>query len=179
MIETERLILRPFREADRDAFAALNADPAVAIWVGGPHDRAESDAMMDRINAHIAEHGFGLWAVERKADGRLLGFDGLQTVKEGALPVGPGVEIGWRLIPDAWGGGYATEGARAALAWGFANLDVAEILSFTAQRNERSEAVMRRIGMTRAPERDFDHPRLADDSPLKRHIVYMAKRPQS
>ncbi len=176
MIETERLLLRPFREADRPAFAALNADPAVGAWVGGPHDRDESDAMMDRIGAHFDEHGFGLWALERKADGVLLGFDGLQTVKAGALPVGPGVEIGWRLIPAAWGGGYATEGARAALAWGFANLDLDEILSFTAATNTRSEAVMKRIGMARAPERDFDHPRLADDHPLKRHIVYVAKR---
>ena len=177
MIETPRLILRAFRDEDREAFAALNADPAVADWLSGPLSREASDAMAQRINGHIAEHGFGLWAVERKADGRMLGFDGLQRIKPGGLPVGPGIEIGWRLCRDAWGAGYATEAAAAALAWGFANLDSEEILSFTATTNARSEAVMRRIGMSRAAERDFDHPNLADGHPLKRHIVYVAKRP--
>lgn len=176
MIETERLILRAYQEDDREAFAALNGDPEVGAWLGGVQDRAASDAMLDRINAHIAEHGFGLWGAERKADGRLIGFVGLQTVKAGALPVGPAIEMGWRLIPEAWGGGYATEGARAALDWGFANLDAPEIIAFTAATNVRSQAVMRRIGMVAAPERDFDHPGLAEDHPLRRHVVFAAGR---
>ena len=177
MIETERLILRDFRDDDRDAFAALNADETVAEWLGGPIDRAASDTMVERIRGHIAEHGFGLWAVERKADGAFLGFDGLQRVKPGALPVGPAVEIGWRLSRDAWGAGYATEAGRAALAWAFANTDLDEIISFTASGNVRSEAVMRRIGMIRDPARDFLHPHLPVDHPLRPHIVYAARRP--
>lgn len=176
-IETYRLILRPWRDDDRSAFAALNADPAVAEWLGGPLDRAASDAMVDRINGHIAEHGFGFWAAERKADGVLVGMIGLGVVKPEALPVGPAVEMGWRLAQHAWGGGYATEGAEAALAWGFANLDVAEIIAFTGRTNLRSQAVMRRLGMRPDPSRDFDHPRLAEDHPLRRHVVFAIQRP--
>lgn len=121
MIETARLILRPFRDADRDAFAALNGDPRVSDWLGGPIDRAQSDAAVDRINAHIAEHGFGFWAAERKADGRLIGMVGLMRMGP-ELPPAPAIEAGWRLAPDAWGQGYVTEGAKAAFAWGFAEL---------------------------------------------------------
>ncbi|MFN3511822.1 MAG: GNAT family N-acetyltransferase [Phenylobacterium sp.] len=177
MIQTERLILRPYRESDRDPFAALNGDPRVGEWLGGVLDRVASDALMDRIQAHIAERGWGLWAAERRADARLVGFIGLSTVAEGALPIGPAVEMGWRLAPDAWGGGLATEGARAALAWGLAHIDTPEIVAFTGATNLNSQAVMRRIGMTPDPARDFDHPRLAPDHPLRRHVVYVARRP--
>lgn len=176
MLQTDRLILRAFRDEDRDAFAALNGDPRVGDWLGGAIDRAASDAMVDRINGHIAEHGWGLWAAERRADGRLIGMIGLSTVKAEALPVGPAVEMGWRLAHEAWGGGYATEGAKAALAWGLANLDVPEIIAFTATSNLASQSVMTRIGMTPDPSRDFDHPRLAEDHPLRRHVVYGARR---
>ena len=176
MLETDRLILRAYGDEDREAFAALNGDPRLGSWLGGVSDRAQSDATMDRINAHIAEHGFGLWGAERKADGRLIGFVGLSTVQAGALPVGPVIEMGWRLIPETWGQGLASEGAAAALAWGFANLDVAEIVAFTAQTNLASQGVMRKIGMTPDPSRDFDHPRLAEGHPLRRHVVYGARR---
>lgn len=175
MIETERLILRDFRDEDRDAFAALNADPEIYSWLSGPISRAASDAMVDRIRASIAEHGFGFWAVERKSDGAFLGFDGLERADD--MPFGPVVEIGWRLARSAWGAGYATEAARAALAWGFAHLDVDEIVSFTARGNVRSEAVMRRIGMRRDPNRDFEHPKLPEGHPLRSHIVYAMARP--
>lgn len=175
MIETDRLILRPYREDDREAFAALNADPRVGAWLAGTLDRAASDAMMDRINAHIAEHGFGLWGAERKADRRLIGFIGLAVVKADALPIGPAIEMGWRLVPEAWGQGLASEGAAAALAWAFANLDAPEIVAFTADTNLASQGVMRKIGMVADPSRDFDHPRLAEDHPLRRHVVYAAK----
>jgi RimJ/RimL family protein N-acetyltransferase len=176
MIETPRLILRNYTEDDREAFAALNGDPRVGDWLGGAIGRAASDAMMDRIVAHIAEHGWGLWAAERKDDGRLVGFTGLATVEEGDLPVGPAVEIGWRLVPPVWGQGFATEGGRAALDWGLANLDTPEIVAFTAATNLKSRAVMARLGMTHDPARDFDHPRLAEDHPLRRHVVYAARR---
>jgi RimJ/RimL family protein N-acetyltransferase len=177
MIETARLILRPYREADRPAFAALNSDPRVGEWLGGVQDRAGSDAMLDRINAHIAAHSFGFWGVERKADGALVGMIGLSVVAAEPLPVGPAIEMGWRLIPEAWGQGLASEGAKAALDWGLANLEVEEIIAFTARTNLASQAVMRRIGMTPAPERDFDHPRLAADHPLRSHVVYTARPP--
>lgn len=176
MPETDRLILRAYREADREALAALNGDPQVGAWLSGPLDRLASDALMDRANAHIQAHGFGFWAAERKADARLVGMIGLMVVEAGALPVGPAIEIGWRLVPDAWGQGLAAEGARAALAWGFTHLDVDEIIAFTAATNLRSQAVMTRIGMTPDPARAFDHPRLARGHPLRRHVVYGVRR---
>lgn len=147
MIETARLILRPFRDADRDAFAAINGDPRVSDWLGGPIDRAASDAVVDRVNAHIAAYGYGFWAAERKADARLIGLIGLKPMEDD-LPPAPAVEIGWRLAPDAWGQGFATEGGAAALDWGFARRVASEIIAITAAGNLRSQAVMRRIGMT-------------------------------
>lgn len=175
MIQTERLILRPYREEDRPDFAALNGDPQVGEWLGGTLDQAGSDALLDRLNAHITEHGWGAWAVERKSDGRLIGMTGLAPVSD-VLPVGPAIEIEWRFTPDAWGKGYATEAAQAALAWGIANLDVPEILAFTADTNLASQGVMQKIGMVADPSRDFDHPRLAADHPLNRHVVYTARK---
>jgi RimJ/RimL family protein N-acetyltransferase len=175
VIETARLILRPFRDADRDAFAALNGDPRVSDWLGGPIDRAASDAGVDRINGHIAEHGFGFWAAERKSDGRLIGMIGLKHMAA-ELPPAPAIETGWRLSPDAWGQGFAAEGAQAAVAWGFAHLPADEIIAITAIGNRRSQAVMRRIGMVEHPARSFDHPGLAEAHPLRRHVVYVATR---
>lgn len=176
MIETPRLVLRRFREEDRAPFAAVNGDPRVSDWLGGPIDRAASDALLDRINAHIDEHGWGLWAAELKAPGRPIGFIGLTHVAAGALPVGPAVEMGWRLSHDAWGQGLATEGAKAALDWAFENIDAPEFIAFTAATNLASQGVMRKIGMVADPSRDFDHPRLAPDHPLNRHVVYAARR---
>ena len=176
MIETERLILRPYREEDREAFAAINGDPRVGDWLGGVMDREASEAMADRINAHIAEHGFGLWAAERKADGRLVGAIGLMTAgPQGPLPAGA-IELAWRLHPDAQGTGLATEGAAACRDWAFANLPVDEVVAITAETNLRSQAVMRKIGMTPDPARDFDHPRLAEGHPLRRHVFFAVKR---
>jgi len=176
MIETARLVLRGYREDDREAFATLNGDPRVGAWLAGTQDRAQSDAMMDRITAHIDAHGFGLWGAETKADGRLVGFIGLAMVKAGDLPAGPAIEMGWRLIPECWGQGLASEGAAAALAWAFANLDADEIVAFTAEANLASQGVMRKIGMVHDPARDFDHPRLAHDHPLVRHVLFAARR---
>ena len=176
MIETPRLVLRRFREEDREPFAAINGDPRVSDWLGGPIDRAASDRTLDRINAEIDELGWGLWAAELKPDGRLIGFIGLAPVEAGALPVGPAIEMGWRLSPDTWGQGLATEGAKAALDWAFEHIDAPEFIAFTAATNVKSQAVMRRIGMVADPSRDFDHPRLAPDHPLNRHVVYVARR---
>lgn len=173
MIETGRLILRAPDDADRAALAAMNADPRVAATLGSALTREESDAMVDRIRVHIGLHGWGFWAVERKADRMVIGLTGLLSMGED-LPPGPAVEIGWRLAYDAWGGGYATEAARAALAWGFAHIRAPEIIAITARTNLRSQAVMRRIGMVPDPTRDFDHPRLAEDHPLRGHVTFVA-----
>jgi RimJ/RimL family protein N-acetyltransferase len=173
VIETARLILRPFRDADRDAFAALNADPRVGDWLGGPIDLAASDATIARISRHIGEHGFGFWAAERKADARLIGMIGLKHMAP-ELPPAPAFEAGWRLSTDVWGQGYAAEGAQAALDWGFTQLGADEIIAITAVGNLRSRAVMQRIGMVEQPQRAFDHPNLAEGHPLRRHVVYAA-----
>jgi RimJ/RimL family protein N-acetyltransferase len=168
---TSRLTLRDWRDDDREPFARQNADPAVAEFLGPALDRAASDGLVDRIRAGWARHGFGLWAVERRGDGAFLGFTGL-SVPAFDAPFMPAVEVGWRLMRDAWGHGYATEAGRAALTFGFRTARLEEIVSFTASVNRRSRAVMERLGMTNDPADDFDHPRLSPGDPLRRHVVY-------
>ena len=168
MIRTERLLLRRWCEEDRAPFAAMNADPVVMEYMIAPLTREQSDAFVDRIEAGFEQHGFGLWAVE--VDGRLAGFTGL-SVPTG-LPPCPCVEVGWRLATWAWGHGYATEAARAAIAAG----DVPEVVSFTSATNLRSQAVMRRLGMRADPAGDFDHPRVPEGWPLRRHVLYRLSR---
>jgi RimJ/RimL family protein N-acetyltransferase len=175
VIITDRLVLRRWTDADRPAFAAINGDPRVHDWLGGPITAEATDTMVDRITAGIDAQGFGLWAAEQRADGRLAGMIGLSRVAAGDLPVGPCVEIGWRLHPDLWGQGLASEGARAALDWGFGPGTLTEIVAFTAETNLASQAVMRRIGMLPDPALDFDHPRLAQDHPLRRHVVWTVR----
>ena len=170
---TARLVLRGWREADRKPFAAMNADPEVARWLSAPLSRADSDAFMDRITAHWASDGYALWAVERAEDGVLLGFTGLSVP---AWAPEPTVEVGWRFAPFAWGHGYATEAARAAVRFAFEDLGLPALVSYTTTSNERSRRVMERIGMTRAPSADFLHPRLADDHPLRPHVTYRLSR---
>jgi len=174
MIETGRLALRPAVDADRAAIAVMNADPRVGAWLGGARDRAQSDAFVDRVMAHDREHGFGFWVVERKADTRVIGMTGVWWVPP-EMNMAPAVEIGWRFHPDAWGQGYATEAATAALAHGFEALKLAEIIAFTARTNLASQAVMRRIGMRHDPARDFDHPGLAENDPLRAHVTFVAR----
>ncbi len=175
MIETERLVLRPWRDADREPFAALNADPVVMEHFPNILTRAESDAAIDRNNALIATHRWGNFAVERRVDGAMIGHIGVKPTGSD-LPFGGLCEVGWRLARETWGVGYASEGARAILTYSFADLRLPEVVAFTTLTNTRSEAVMRRIGMTRAADRDFDHPALPKGHPLERHIVYVAVR---
>lgn len=176
MIETERLILAEWRDAHRYAIAAINADPEVMRFFVAPMTRAESDAQVDRQIAAQAEHGFCFWAVERKADGVLLGLAGL---KPGApdTPIAGDIEIGWRLGRHGWGHGFASEAARAALAHGFADPAVRRIAAITTTDNWKSRAVMERIGMAYAPGLDFDHPAVPADSPVLRHVTYFISRP--
>jgi RimJ/RimL family protein N-acetyltransferase len=163
-LRTERLLLRRWRESDREPFAALNADPEVMRYFPAPLSREESDAFVDRVEARFEESGFGLWALER--DGEFLGYTGLAPAE--GLPFSPALEVGWRLTRRAWGHGYATEAARAALAVG---LEVADsVVSFTAVTNERSWRVMERLGMRR--EGTFEHPRVPVGSPLRPHYLY-------
>ncbi len=172
-LETPRLRLRLWRPEDRAAFAALNADPRVVEFLPGPLSRAESDAVADRIAAHFAEHGFGLWAVEIPGVASFAGFIGLARPRFTA-PFTPCVEIGWRLAAEHWGRGYATEGARAALAFGLERLGLAEIVSLTVPENQRSRRVMEKLGLTRDPAEDFDHPLLPEGHLLRRHVLYRA-----
>jgi ribosomal-protein-alanine N-acetyltransferase len=173
---TERLLLRQWREEDLEPFAALNADPTVMEHFPSTLDRAASDAFAERNAQHIDEHGWGLWAIELKETGRFLGFTGL-AVPRFTAPFTPAVEVGWRLARHAWGFGFATEAATAAVAAGFGPLGLAEIVSFTAVRNLRSRAVMERIGMTHDPADDFDHPALPEGHALRRHVLYRLRRP--
>jgi ribosomal-protein-alanine N-acetyltransferase len=174
MLETERLSLRRWRESDREPFAALNADPEVMEHFPALLSRDESDALVGRIEEGFEERGFGLWAVE--AEGTFIGFTGL-TVPRFTAGFTPCVEIGWRLARRAWGYGYATEAATAALGDAFGRLGLEEVVSFTAVQNLRSQAVMRRIGMSRDLAGDFDHPVLPEGSPLRRHVLYRIRRP--
>ena len=157
MIQTDRLILRPWRDADRQAFAAMNADPEVMHDFPAPLTRAESDAKLDRYQAAIDSVAFGRWAVERLEDGLFLGYVGVMPIFDDH-PCAPGVEIGWRMIRGAWGFGYASEAAAASLRDGFERLGFAEVIAYTAPTNARSQAVMRRLGMTRDATRDFEGP---------------------
>lgn len=175
MIETDRLVLRPPTDADRDAIAAINGDPEVYRWLAMTGTRAESDAMVDRVQAMHAEHGYGFWVAERKDDGAVLGLAGLLAMGDD-LPPGPALEVGWRFGSAAWGKGYATEAARAAVDWGFATQPADEIIAITAHANLRSQAVMQRLGMVRDPAADFLHPKLAEDHPLRPHVTFRLKR---
>jgi RimJ/RimL family protein N-acetyltransferase len=170
-LSSRRLRLRPWRDEDRDAFAAINADPRVMQYFRNPLGRVESDAMADRIEDHFREHGFGLWAVEVPGIAPFIGFTGLAIARFSA-PFTPCVEAGWRLAFEHWGHGYATEAARLALRYGFATLALAEIVSFTSATNHRSRAVMERIGMRRDVAGDFDYPSLPEGHPLRRHVLY-------
>jgi ribosomal-protein-alanine N-acetyltransferase len=169
-IETARLVMRRWTDADREPFAAMNADPEVMRYFPAPLTRAESDELIDRIEERFHADGYGLWALERRDDGAFLGFTGLAPVPSG-LPFAPALEVGWRLARAAWGHGYATEAAREALRVGF-EAGHGEIVSLTAQVNAPSRRVMERLGMRRNPADDFDHPALPEGSPLRRHVLY-------
>ncbi len=177
MVTTERLVLRPFTEVDRAPFAELNAHPLVVESLGSSPTRAESDALVDRYREEMVREGWGLWAVEVAAGAPFVGMVGLHRVNA-ALPCAPAVEVGWRLHPDHWGHGYATEAAAASLVFGFEDAGLDEIVAFTTTRNTRSQAVMERLGMVRDPEGDFDHPGLPEGSPLRRHVLYRVSASQ-
>jgi RimJ/RimL family protein N-acetyltransferase len=173
-IETARLTLRAWRDADREPYAALNADPVVMEFFPALQDRKASDAAIDAWNEQLATRGWSNWAVERRDTGAFIGFIGISVPKR-VLPFSPCVEIGWRLAREHWGHGFATEGARAALEQGFDRHGLEEIVSFTALLNVRSQSVMRRIGMRNA-NADFEHPALPEGHRLRPHCLYRIVR---
>jgi RimJ/RimL family protein N-acetyltransferase len=163
-----------WRDEDLPAFAALNSDHRVMEFFPKPLDRAESDALALRIHDHFARRNFGLWAVEELEKSAFIGFVGF-TVPSFEAHFTPCVEIGWRLAFESWGRGYASEGARAVLEFGFRKLGLTEIVSFTVPANVRSRRVMERIGMTHEDCDDFDHPALPPGHALRRHVLYRAR----
>ena len=170
-LESPRLLLRQWCDADLSELAAMCADPQVMRYFPATLNYEESAALIRRIREHFAQHGFGLWALERKDSGALIGLTGLLQVGFSA-PFTPAVEIGWRLARPHWRQGYASEAATTALAAGFEQLGLEQIVSFTADSNLPSQKVMQAIGMQHDPADDFLHPKLADGHPLKPHLLY-------
>ena len=174
-ILTGRLILRNWEKRDRELFHRINSDDRVMEFFDFRRDRAAADAVMDRMREEIARDGYGWTAAEIAATGECIGFIGLHQVEIPGLAAASTHEIGWRLAPEFWGKGFASEGAGALLAFGFDQLSLNEIISFAVWSNVRSTAVMERLGMHRDPSADFDHPRVLDPH-LKRHLLYRLKR---
>jgi RimJ/RimL family protein N-acetyltransferase len=173
---TQRLVLRQWRDEDLEPFAALNADAAVMRYFPAALTREESDALAGAAREGIQNRGWGLWAVETQDVGTFIGFVGLAEPDFDAHFT-PAVEVGWRLAREHWGRGYATEAARRALTFGFDELGLDEIVSFTAAVNDRSWRVMRRLKMTHDPADDFDHPSV-EGGVLRRHVLYRISRRQ-
>jgi RimJ/RimL family protein N-acetyltransferase len=171
MLHTPRLILRAWQPSDLKPFAQMNADPEVMKYFPAALSRPESNALVERIEHHHQTHGFGLWAVEERSSATFIGAIGLNVPSFEAHFM-PAVEVSWRLAHPFWSKGYATEAARAAIKYGFEVLGLSEIVSFTAQVNRRSIALMQRLGMTHQEADDFDHPSLPSGHPLQRHVLY-------
>ena len=176
VIETERLRLRDWREEDRGPFAAMNADPNVMQFFPSTLSREQSDALMDRIGSYLERRGFGLFAVERRADDAFLGFTGFSTPPADTPVVGE-VEIGWRLASDHWRQGFAYEAASACVEWFWRETSHSRLVSFTAEVNEPSWRLMRKLGFEHRPDLDFDHPAVARGNLLRAHVVYVMERP--
>jgi RimJ/RimL family protein N-acetyltransferase len=171
-LRTDRLLLRAWLERDRAPYRAMNADPEVMRHFPNPLDATASDAMLESLTPPWERDGIGGWIVERAEDGAFLGVTGFSRPSFDPRPFAPEFEIGWRYARTAWGHGYATEAAGAALAFGFETVGLDEIVSFTVPANERSWHVMERLGMHRDPADDFDHPRLPEGHHLRRHVLY-------
>ena len=175
MLQTQRLILRSWQATDFAPFAQMNADAEVMKYFPATLSWQESEALLERIKNHHQAYGFGLWATEERATGAFIGLIGLNLPTFQAHFT-PAVEVGWRLVRAFWGKGYATEGARKAISYGFEVIGLNEIVSFTAQSNLRSIAVMKRLGMTYQEADNFEHPSLPSGHPLQRHVLYRILR---
>lgn len=175
VIETPRLILREWTDEDMPLFARINADPLIMEYMPRSLPPEDSDKLVRRFKKHIKTHGYGMYAVERKEDGAFMGTVGLNNV-EFKAPFTPAVEIAWRLDYEFWGQGYATEAAQAVLEYGFNDLGLKEIVSFTVYDNERSIHVMEKLGFVHDKKGDFDYPTLPKGHPLGRFALYRLKR---
>ena len=175
MIQTERLILRRWRDADRESYLAMMLNPQVSDWLGGPFTKANVLSRIAKSEASLETYGYGRMAMERRSDGAFVGYCGLLPTSAD-LPFVDGFEAGWSVVHAAWGQGYAPEAARAVVGDAFTRLGLDRILAFMGEANLRSQAVARKLDMQRAPDQDFDHPGLAVDHPLKRHVVYVATK---
>ena len=175
IISTERLILRTWQIEDEEAYFKINQDPKVIEFLSGPLTRKQVQDFIQYVRRHDEQHGYTTWAVELKETGALMGFIGLNTVAWQAHFT-PAVEIGWRLGAEYWGKGYATEGAKAALDYGFKHCNLPEIVAFTVPANIRSIRVMEKIGLHRDIHGDFAHPKLPKDHPLSKHVLYRLSR---
>src|SRR3970040_951594 len=169
MLATERLVLRRWKDSDREPFAEITADPRVLESFPGCLTREESDQLMDDIESHFDNRGFGLFATELKADGKLIGFIGLHVASFQAHFT-PCVEIGWRIAVPYWGKGLATEGSREVIRFAFERLRLESLVSFTSPENIASRRVMEKLGMTHDPAEDFDHPKLPPGHRLRRQV---------
>jgi RimJ/RimL family protein N-acetyltransferase len=174
-LKTDRLLLRPWRDEDRPHFADMNADPHVMEHMPALLTREESDDFVARINDHWKANGLGLFAVEIIGGAPFIGYVGL-SVPRFTAAFTPCVEIGWRLSKAGQGQGFATEAAQAVLRYGFESVGLAEIVSFTVPENRASWRVMEKLGMTRNPDEDFDHPSLVVGHRLSRHVLYRLSR---
>jgi RimJ/RimL family protein N-acetyltransferase len=175
--ETPRLIIRDWRDSDREPWAAMGRDPEVMAHLGPLMERPETDMLLDRQRAIQARLGHTFWALESRETGDFLGFCGLKIMPERIPGLEDTIEIGWRLKRDAWGKGYAREAAEASLNWGWANLSADRICAITTPGNVRSWGLMERLGMKRRHDLDFMHPALAANDPLAPHITYEMLRP--
>ena len=171
LLVTERLILRSWRDEDKPAFAAINADPEVMRFFPSTLSESQSNALADRLAEAEADEGMTFYATEEQATGQFIGIIGIKHVAE-ELPIAPAVEIGWRLARGVWGRGLAPEGARAVLRAGFDELGLDRIVSFTSVANTPSRRVMEKIGLIREPDDDFDHPFIAAGHTLQRQVFY-------
>jgi RimJ/RimL family protein N-acetyltransferase len=172
---TERVILRHWQHSDREPFSRMNTDSRVMEFMPDLLSRDESDALIDHIESHFQEHGFGLCAAELRQDHSFIGFIGLAVPRFRAVFT-PCVEIGWRLSAEHWGQGLATEGAREIVRFAFGQLRLEDLVSFTVPSNWRSRRVMEKLGMTHNPADDFDHPNLPEEHALRRHVLYRLRR---
>lgn len=177
MIETPRLRLRPWREADKDAFAAIINTPAMMEHFGGVAPREQIDALIDAQMAGQAADGFSMWAVDWRATGELAGIVGLRRAHHPDTPITGELEAGWRIAERFWDTGIAREAAEAVLTWGWAHTDFPRIVAYTVAANAKSWGLMLRLGMSRHAELDFHHPRYADHDPQGAMAVYAIDRP--
>lgn len=176
-LHSKRLVLRPWRYEDKIPYAHMNDNPLVREHFPSLLSKEESDLEAERLSLHIDATGWGLWAVEIPEIAAFAGFIGLSEVRF-SEHFTPAIEVGWRLDPTYWGKGYATEGARLALRYGFEVLELPEIISFTTRANTRSRRVMERLEMTYDPKDDFEHPLLPEGSPQRSHVLYRLRAPK-